>query len=96
MARGVLTPKVQEKAIQFLGREISVRELRLMPYVLNCLLNNDEIELVRINANEETILSMWIEAGFIKLSPLKVTKPFYDFMNELVFISYIESCDRSI
>lgn len=55
MTRGALTPKIQEKAIQFLGREISVRELRLMPYVLNCLLNNDDIKLVRINANEETI-----------------------------------------
>lgn len=96
MPRGVLIPEIQEKAVAFLGREITQRELRLMPYLLYCLMNDSNVERSCINAEEEQILTDWEKQGYIQYFPLKISKQFYDFANELMFISYIQGCERDL
>lgn len=96
MPRGVLTPEIQEKAVAFFGREITQRELRLIPYLLHCLMNDSNVERSRVNAEEKQILSDWEKQGYIQHFPFKISKRFYDFANELMFISYIQGCERNL
>ena len=92
MGRGKLTSKVQEKAKECLGREISLRELRLMPYIQFVMMNEQKIEREKINKEEQDILSAWrldywIEGG---LHDLRITKNFWDAINEICFIAYVD------
>lgn len=96
MPRGTLTPEIQEKAVVFLGKPITTIELRLMPYLLHCLTNDKDLDRSHINEAERSVLSEWEEKGYIQYRPLKISKPFYDFANELIFISYIKGCERNL
>lgn len=90
--RGALTERVQEKAKEVLGREISLRELRLMPYLQFVLMNNQRLEPHKINQEEREILSSWREAGWLEggASGVAVTKQFWDALNELLWLSYVD------
>ena len=57
--RGVLTPEVQEVANNLLGYELTVRELRLMPYLQYTVMNDKRINPNHINPEEREILSKW-------------------------------------
>lgn len=61
--RGQLTTKVKKEAQRLLGKEITVRELRLMPYVQSVMINDRRIDLRKINEEERAILSDWRERG---------------------------------
>lgn len=50
--RGVLTPEVQEVAKNLLGYELTVRELRLMPYLQYTVMNDKRINPNHINLEE--------------------------------------------
>ncbi len=92
MGRGMMTVEVKEISTKFLGREITVRELRLLPYVQDCLMNNRQLSREHLNAEEGIILAAWIAKGYITgsiLSP-ELTKEFYDFMCEVLYYSYIK------
>lgn len=89
--RGQLTAEVQQKSIEVLGREISLRELRLMPYVQHVMMNQQRIDPNRINSAERTVLNNWREAGWIEggAGGLSVTKQFWDALGEILWISYV-------
>jgi hypothetical protein len=64
--RGELTDRVQEKAVEMFGREITLRELRLMPYIQHTMMNNQRIEPAKLNGEERDVLQQWREAGHIE------------------------------
>ena len=39
MSRGMITDEIKQKSIELLGYEVSQQELRLIPYVMYCLVN---------------------------------------------------------
>jgi len=89
--RGQLTEDVQEFAKQFLGREITTRELRLYPYLDFVMKNQQKIEPAHINQEERDILATLkneehIEGG---ASGLSMTKEFYDYINQVLWVSYV-------
>lgn len=92
MGRGRLTEKVQKLAKEFLGREMSVAELRLIPYTQYVMVNEQIIEPVRLNEEDRGILSKWRKAGHIEggASGLSITKDFWDFMCEVLFETYVD------
>lgn len=94
--RGMLTDEIKSKSIHLLGYEINQKELRLMPYLQYCVINDMDIERRRINSEEREILINWEKLGFINspLSDLKIKKSFYDAICELIFIGYVFSVDR--
>lgn len=96
--RGMLTEEITRKSELLLGYAISQKELRLMPYLIYCLTNNQNIERNNIDTEERTILSKWREHGFIDSpsSNLTVTKTFYDAANELIFLGYILTTGRQL
>lgn len=89
--RGQLTDKIQEIAKKFLGREITTAELRLIPYTQYVMVNEQKIEPRRCNHEDRAILQLWREAGHIEggASGLSITKEFWDFMCEILWLSYV-------
>lgn len=96
--RGMLTEEITQKSEMLLGYAISKKELRLMPYLIYCLTNNQNIERNNIDTEERAILSKWREHGFIDSpsSNLAVTKSFYDAANELIFLGYVLTTGRQL
>lgn len=91
MGRGQLNDEVQNLAKKFLGREMSTTELRLIPYVQYVMVNEQRIDIRKCNQDDREILQLWKEAGHIEggASGLSITKDFWDFMCEVLFITYV-------
>ena len=88
----MLTNDVQNLALQLFGRQITITELRMMPYIQHVVVNSQEIDDSRINELEREILRVWHEERRIKYiaSGLKITKQFWDAINQLVWLSYVD------
>lgn len=90
--RGALTKEVQKIAKKHIGREITLRELRLMPYVQYVMLNEQKLEPIKISPEEREVLKKWKEEKHIEggATGLSITKEFWDFMCEILFESYVK------
>lgn len=88
--RGRLTEEVQRVAMDTMGREISIRELRLMPYVQFCCINSQNLDPNRINPDERHVLSLWRNEGWIEggASDLYVPKEFWNVMHQILWEAY--------
>jgi len=96
--RGQLTEELKAKSLELLGYEINQTELRLLPYLLYCLLNKLAIDYAKVNRAELDILNKWIDMEFIHLhhTGVMVSKAFYDIANELLFIGYIRQVGHEL
>lgn len=96
MPRGQLTRAVADKSRELIGREVTLTELRLIPYVQYCMLNEGYLEPRQINRDEREVLSQWREEGHLlaggasKSVRLETTKAFWDFMNEMLWLAYAQ------
>lgn len=90
--RGQLTQKVKDKSKELLGYEVEVRELRLFPYVVYVMMNEQKIDPNKINQEERKILKKWQDAGHVEggASGLSITRQFWDILTEMVFIAYVD------
>lgn len=90
--RGMLTDRIKQKSKELLGYEITQKELRFMPYILYQMMNEQKIDPNKINEEERNILSKWRKAGYIDggASGLGITKQFWDIINEIVFLGYVD------
>ena len=103
MSRGNLNTKIIEMSKKFMGRIITMDELRLLPYIDYILKNEGNINRERINKIEYEILISFSEKQYITLSDdldedgyknkyFKITcksKEFYMFMQEVLYESYV-------
>lgn len=89
--RGHLNTGIKEAAKAFLGREITVRELRLYPYIDYCLKNWGQIERCRINKEEIAILSNLEKERHLIMNGnvISVKKSFYDYMQQVLWLGYV-------
>lgn len=92
MVRGELSKRVLKKSLDIIGREITMDELRLMPYIQYVMMNEQRLDIPKINPEERKILKKWKEEGFIEggASGLSITKDFWDFLSEILFLSYVD------
>lgn len=91
--RGVLTDKIQDRAVGFLGRTISQKELRLYPYIDYSVKNGCQGWCYdKLYTEEIKILNQLYEEKHITYSREKiiVTRRFYDYMQDVLAISYVE------
>lgn len=93
--RGELTARIITKSKKLLGYEIGVRELRLMPYVLDVMINNQRINPGHINSEEREILAKWRDAEYITggASGLQITEEFWNILCEIVRLGYVDLSD---
>jgi len=92
IGRGVLTTDVNKMAELMIGRKlIGTTELRLIPYVHYIMVNDRKLDINKINGEERKILQQWKKEGHIEggASGLAITKHFWDFMCEVLFIAYV-------
>ena len=91
-SRGQLTQRIKDKSIELLGYEIGVRELRLMPYIMYVMVNEQKIEPDKINQEERDILAEWKQAGHIEggINGLRITTEFWNIICEIVRLGYVD------
>ncbi len=96
MSRGTLTDGVKALSKELMGYEIDVTELRLMPYVQYCLMNNDNIDPQHVNRDDRDAFAKWREKGWIAdmSTDLSVSSEFYDIMCKILKLGYVVACDR--
>lgn len=84
--RGVVTDEIAEK------HGVSLRQLRLLPYLQYLLLNSKPVDPAKITEEERGILRAWRDEGSITFSasePCTCTKEFWDWTNEVLFDGYV-------
>lgn len=91
IGRGMLTTDINNVAKLMIGRGISQKELRLIVYVQYVMCNDRKLKPHLVNQEEREILSKWKEEGHIAggACGLAVTKQFWDFMCEVIFLGYV-------
>jgi len=91
-ARGMLTQRVQDKALELMGREISTVELRLMPYVQYVAMNDQYIDMRRVSDDDHDTLAKWKEEGRVICyqDNLELTKEFWGTLHEILYLSYVD------
>ncbi len=90
--RGALTQKIKDYSKKVLGYEIDTVELRLMAYVQYVMVNEQRIDISKVNQEDREILSKWRKAGHIEggASGLEITKEFWDIICEIIFMGYVD------
>lgn len=98
--RGFLSGAVKSLMSGFLDEEIETVHLRLMPYLLSCLMNNGVMSSDKINDKELNILKKWDEKGYIAFERKKgdvgfyevkiKSLDFYKFMCDVIWLGYIQ------
>lgn len=88
--RGMLTDDVQALAVELMGRQITLRELRMMPYIQYVMVSEREIDPNKMNGLEREVLRVWREERRISggASGLTITKAFWDIINQLLWLGY--------
>lgn len=88
-----LTEKIQQIAKEKLGYEITIKELRFMPYIQYVMVNEQRIDPRKIIKEEKSILSEWRRAGYIGGDVggnLTITKQFWDIISDIIFEGYVD------
>ena len=90
--RGQLTERIKRKSVELLGYEIDQEELRLMPYILTVMMNEQKIQIRHIGGGERGILKKWREAGHIEggASGLQITEEFWNIICDIVRLGYVD------
>lgn len=89
MGRGQYTDGLKEKY------NITCKQLRLLPYFQYLLMNEMAIDLMKIDEEELKILAKWRDEGKITFSmsePCTCTRAFWDWMNEILWETYVPHC----
>lgn len=94
--RGQLTSQIKAKSLELLGKEITQRELRLMPYAQYCLLNGQNIAPSKVNEEERAVLSDWRARGWISggASNFGATQEFWSAMHPILWLGYVTYKDQ--
>lgn len=91
--RGMLTDEIKERALKFLGREISQKELRLYPYIDYSIKNACQgWSYSKLDSEEIEILNKLYDESHLVYSPEKImiSRKFYDFVQDVLALGYVE------
>ena len=90
--RGMLTDRVNAKSKELLGYEMEQKELRLMPYILYVMTNNQKLDPNHIDGEERKIIRKWKDKGYVEggAAGLTITKKFWNIVTEIMFLGYVD------
>jgi len=93
--RGELTDRIKTMSQGLLGYEMDQTELRLMPYIVYVMMNEQKIDPKKVNGAGRDILAKWRRAGHIEggLSGLSITEEFWNILCEIVRLGYVDIDD---
>lgn len=91
--RGQLNEDVQKLSQAFFGRDITLTELRLFPYIDYCLKNGGKFDPRKINAQEVDICCEYTKKYpqhfNFTLCEIEISKEFYQFIQDVLWIAYV-------
>ena len=76
---------------------VTIDELRIMPYFQYCLMNSQSIDPAKISSEERAILSKWQKEGKITRSctnGCSTTKEFWDFICNVLYDFYVPKLEK--
>ena len=91
--RGVLTEEIKNDAYikNWLGREITVEELRLFPYLQYLAVNNGKIDREKITPTEMMIIENLEDNGWLKTEPrVKPDRKLWNLMSHVIYMGYVD------
>ena len=92
--RGAMTPFIQQLAEKHGLGHITTLELRLMPYLQYCLMNERRLDPNKISHDERNVISKWRQQGFIdggsSKDSLRCNILFWRAMSEILFEAYVD------
>lgn len=92
-SRGKITDELKAFYLAKTKRELTTRELRLLPFLLHCGLNNGAIPSRNVNIEEITILESLDEEGFIFYSRsgemVGITEVYFEIICKIIRHSYL-------
>jgi len=90
--RGCLNENVQKLAKDFLGHEMTVDELRMIPYVQYLMVNEQKLDPEHMNKSDRDVWAKWKKAGHVDggMAGMSVTKAFWDFMCNVLWETYVD------
>lgn len=89
---GRICQEIIHEAKEALGIDnMGVVEFRLMPYIQYLVINNQNIDPQRINAEERAILATWRKLGWIEggARDLKINHKFWVGINKILWEGYV-------
>ena len=90
--RGMLTDEIKVYAKVVLNRDISIRELRLYPYLDYGWKNCQRMEPQKLSLEEHEVIALLTAGGHIVVDEELRTYPskgFYDFVQQILRLSYV-------
>ena len=80
---------------KFLGRDPSLLEIRLFPYLIYSLMDQ-MIEREKITLEEKVLLTNYEKQGFIKKrgTDIGCTKEFWNFITDVVYKTYVQEVEK--
>ncbi len=99
--RGQLTQRIKDRSVELLGYEMDVTELRLMPYIIHVMMNDQKLDPCKCNEDDRVILKKWRDAGHIdggvsnsgeriSFSHIGITEEFWNIICEIVRLGYVD------
>lgn len=92
-SRGALNEDVQKLSKDFLGRDLSLNELRLFPYIDYCLKNFGRYDPLKMNKKEIQIFHKYAEKYpqhfAFSIREIAISKEFYQFIQDVLWISFV-------
>ena len=90
--RGQLTDRIKAKSKELLGYEMDQKELRLMPHIMDVMMNTQKINPAHVDKEERKILSKWREDGHTcgGVGGLRITEEFWNIICEIVRLGYVD------
>lgn len=90
--RGMLTEAAQNKAVAFLGEEITQIELRLYPFLDYCWKNGGYVDRRKLSKEGHDIIVHREKQGYLKREYGGYNAPsraFYDFVQDILAKTYV-------
>lgn len=93
--RGMLTDRIRKYSEETLGYEITQIELRLMPYILDTMMNDQKLDPRKLNNEERGILCRWKTDGHVEggISGIRITEEFWNAICGCVRLGYVDLTD---
>jgi hypothetical protein len=93
--RGQLTSNIKAHAKVKYGMVLTTPALRLMPYVLNRLMDGYDLDPSKLNQIDRDVLTEWRSRGWLSggasKGSLEVSREFWDMMNDIMWSAYIDN-----
>ena len=90
--RGQLTPRIQVKAQELMGREITQNELRMMPYLSYTMQNSQKLDPLKMNSSDRKIWTLWRKAKYVTggITGVQITPEFWRIIHKIIMLGYVD------